>query len=80
MARVLVLPWFVLATAFAAVRAGVACEDLAVRLDDAAAVLPNLVEVGAGADPPVCRILDWGKMKFEREKKARESAAQAARA
>jgi len=33
----------------------------------------DLVEVGAGADPPVCRILDWGKVKFDREKKARES-------
>jgi len=33
--------------------------------------------VGAGADPPVCRILDWGKMKFEREKKARESRKKA---
>lgn len=37
----------------------------------------DLVEVGAGADPPVCRILDWGKMKFEREKKARESRKKA---
>ena len=37
----------------------------------------DLVEVGAGAEPPVCRILDWGKMKFEREKKARESRKKA---
>ena len=33
----------------------------------------DLVEVGASADPPVCRILDWGKVKFDREKKSRES-------
>ncbi len=33
----------------------------------------DLVEVGAGADPPVVRILDWGKVKYERDKKARES-------
>jgi translation initiation factor IF-3 len=33
----------------------------------------DLVEVGAGADPPVVRILDWGKLKYEKEKKARES-------
>ncbi|MCP4655371.1 MAG: translation initiation factor IF-3 [bacterium] len=33
----------------------------------------DLVEVGAGADPPVTRIMDWGKVKFDREKKARES-------
>ena len=37
----------------------------------------DLVEVGAGADPPVCRILDWGKVKFDREKKARESRRKA---
>ena len=33
----------------------------------------DLVEVGAKANPPVVRILDWGKLKYEREKKARES-------
>jgi translation initiation factor IF-3 len=33
----------------------------------------DLVEVGAKASPPVVRILDWGKLKYEREKKARES-------
>jgi len=37
----------------------------------------DLVEVGASADPPVCRILDWGKVKFDREKKARESRRKA---
>jgi translation initiation factor IF-3 len=33
----------------------------------------DLVEVGATADPPVCKIMDWGKVKFDRDKKARES-------
>lgn len=33
----------------------------------------DLVEVGATADPPVVKILDWGKAKFDSEKKARES-------
>ncbi len=33
----------------------------------------DLVEVGPDADPPVVRILDWGKLKYEQEKKARES-------
>ncbi len=33
----------------------------------------DLVEVGPNADPPVVKILDWGKAKFERDKKARES-------
>ncbi|MGB5658474.1 MAG: translation initiation factor IF-3 [Thermoanaerobaculia bacterium] len=33
----------------------------------------DLVEVGASANPPVVRILDWGKLKYEKEKKAREA-------
>lgn len=33
----------------------------------------DLVEVGANSDPPVVKIMDWGKAKFERDKKARES-------
>lgn len=33
----------------------------------------DLVEVGATADPPVVRILDWGKVRYERQKKERES-------
>ncbi len=37
----------------------------------------DLVEVGAEADPPVCRIMDWGKVKFDRDKKARESRRRA---
>ncbi len=37
----------------------------------AEAVGLDLVEVGPNADPPVVRILDWGKLKYEREKKER---------
>lgn len=37
----------------------------------------DLVEVGEKADPPVVKIMDWGKAKFEREKKARESRKKA---
>jgi translation initiation factor IF-3 len=33
----------------------------------------DLVEVAASADPPVCRIADVGRFKFEQEKRARES-------
>ena len=33
----------------------------------------DLVEVGALADPPVVKIMDYGKAKFDSEKKARES-------
>lgn len=37
----------------------------------------DLVEVGEKADPPVVKIMDWGKVKFDREKKARESRKKA---
>lgn len=33
----------------------------------------DLVEVGPTADPPVCRILDWGKLRYEKQKKEREA-------
>ena len=33
----------------------------------------DLVEVSPNANPPVCKILDYGKYRFEEEKKLRES-------
>jgi translation initiation factor IF-3 len=33
----------------------------------------DLIEVAATADPPVCRIADLGKFKFEQEKRARDA-------
>jgi len=33
----------------------------------------DLVEVNPKADPPVCKILDFGKFKYEEKKKAREA-------
>jgi len=33
----------------------------------------DLVEVATTADPPVCRILDYGKFKYQQAKKERES-------
>jgi len=30
----------------------------------------DLVEIAPQADPPVCRIMDWGKYRFEESKKA----------
>jgi translation initiation factor IF-3 len=33
----------------------------------------DLVLVSDKADPPVCRVIDYGKFKFEQEKKAREA-------
>jgi translation initiation factor IF-3 len=36
----------------------------------------DLVEVAPGADPPVCRLLDYGKYMYEQEKKVREAKKQ----
>lgn len=33
----------------------------------------DLVEVSPGAEPPVCKILDYGKYKYEMQKKASEA-------
>lgn len=33
----------------------------------------DLVEISATADPPVCRIMDFGKYYFQKEKRAREA-------
>lgn len=38
----------------------------------------DLVEVGADADPPVVKVMDWGKTRFEKEKRAKESKKRAA--
>lgn len=48
-----------------------------VRVEDAIAraeeVGLDLVEVSPGAEPPVCKILDYGKYKYELQKKAAEA-------
>ena len=33
----------------------------------------DLVEVAAASDPPVCRVMDYGKWRYEEERKLRES-------
>jgi translation initiation factor IF-3 len=33
----------------------------------------DLIEVAPGADPPVCRIMDHGKFRYEQQKKAKEA-------
>ncbi len=33
----------------------------------------DLVEVSPGANPPVCKVLDFGKYRFEQSKKTKES-------
>jgi translation initiation factor IF-3 len=42
-------------------------------LEMAIAVGLDLVEVAANADPPVCKILDYGKYKFAEQKKRAEA-------
>ncbi len=32
----------------------------------------DLVEIAPNGDPPVCRIMDYGKFKFEQAKKAQQ--------
>jgi translation initiation factor IF-3 len=41
-------------------------------LERAKAVSLDLVELSPGAEPPVCRILDFGKYKFQMQRKAQE--------
>ena len=37
----------------------------------------DLVEVANQADPPVCRVMDYGKFKYEQSQKAKESRKKA---
>ncbi|MDY6843384.1 MAG: translation initiation factor IF-3 [Thermodesulfobacteriota bacterium] len=43
----------------------------ALRLAEEAAL--DLVEVSPGSQPPVCRIMDYGKLKYQQSKKAHEA-------
>jgi len=42
-------------------------------LERAAAAGLDLVEVSPNAEPPVCKILDYGKLKFQEQKKKSEA-------
>jgi translation initiation factor IF-3 len=42
-------------------------------LAHAEAAVLDLVEIAPTADPPVCRIMDYGKFKYEKSKKAKEA-------
>lgn len=46
--------------------------EIAQALDRAAAEGLDLVEVAPQADPPVCRVLDYGKFKFEARKQSQK--------
>ncbi len=50
---------------------GVMSTAAAQKLADEAGL--DLVEVSPGATPPVCKILDYGKYKYEQQKKANEA-------
>jgi len=50
---------------------GIVSKDEALELAEEKGL--DLVLVSDTADPPVCRIMDYGKYKFEQEKKAREA-------
>ncbi|MGA9533656.1 MAG: translation initiation factor IF-3 [Anaerolineales bacterium] len=47
--------------------------DIAEALDAARQADLDLVEVSPNSDPPVCRVLDYGKFMYERAKKDREA-------
>lgn len=50
---------------------GVMPTSRAIELADEAGL--DLVEVSPNAEPPVCKILDFGKYKYEQQKKANEA-------
>jgi translation initiation factor IF-3 len=50
---------------------GVLSRDEALRMAEEEEL--DLVEIQPNADPPVCRIMDFGKFKFELQKKANEA-------
>jgi translation initiation factor IF-3 len=52
-------------------QAGVVSADRAREMAREAGL--DLVEISPTADPPVCRIMDYGKFKYEQKKKANES-------
>ncbi len=50
---------------------GVLSRDEALRMAEDAGL--DLVEIQPNADPPVCKIMDFGKFRFEQQKKANEA-------
>ena len=50
---------------------GIVSLQEALRLSGEADV--DLVEIAAAADPPVCRLMDYGKFKYQEQKKASEA-------
>ena len=52
-------------------------QSLPDALDAALELGLDLVEVADKADPPVCRIMDYGKFKYEQSQRAKESRKKA---
>lgn len=52
-------------------QAGIVSIEEALAAADEAGL--DLVEISPHADPPVCKILDYGKLKYEQQKKANEA-------
>jgi len=50
---------------------GILTRDEALQLADDAGL--DLVEIQPNADPPVCKVMDFGKFRFEQQKKANEA-------
>ncbi len=50
---------------------GVVATEEALRIASEAAL--DLVEISPNAQPPVCRVMDYGKFKFEQNKKAHQA-------
>jgi len=50
---------------------GVLSRDRALEMAEQAEL--DLVEIQPNADPPVCKIMDFGKFRFEQQKKANEA-------
>ncbi len=46
---------------------------IAEAMDSASSAGLDLVEVASSSDPPVCKIMDYGKLKYDQKKKDQES-------
>lgn len=53
--------------------------DVETALDMARRQDLDLVEVAPGANPPVCKIIDYGKYRYEQQKKEKEQRKKAAK-
>ena len=54
-------------------------EGIQKAIEMAKAVELDLVEIAPNVDPPVCKVVDYGKFLYEQKKKAKEMKAKAAK-